>query len=91
MAFVNWTSEAWQDLDAISAYIGARNLPAAERLSELIYTTAEKLGDHPYIYREGREPGTREVVAHPNYIIVYSVAEYTVRILRVLHAAQQYP
>jgi toxin ParE1/3/4 len=91
MAFVNWTSEAFQDLDDITVYVGSRNLPAAHRLADLIYGCAEQLADYPYIGREGREPGTRELIAHPNYVIVYAVRDQTVRVLRVLHAAQRYP
>ena len=37
------------------------------------------------------DEGTRELVAHPNYVIVYRVSETTVEIVNVLHARQQYP
>ncbi|WP_422137111.1 type II toxin-antitoxin system RelE/ParE family toxin [Endozoicomonas sp. ALD040] len=52
---------------------------------------AEKLMDFPKIGRVGRVVGTRELVAWGNYIIVYKVSETTIRILRILHAAQQWP
>ena len=52
---------------------------------------AEKLGTGPYLYRSGREPGTRETVVHPNYILVYAVQANSIRILRLLHTRQQYP
>ena len=35
--------------------------------------------------------GTREMVVRPNYIVVYADDLQTVTILRVLHAAQQWP
>jgi toxin ParE1/3/4 len=35
--------------------------------------------------------GTRELVVHPNYILIYLVGEDVVEIIRVLHAHQQYP
>jgi plasmid stabilization system protein ParE len=41
--------------------------------------------------RPGREAGTRELVAHKNYILVYDVTADMVRVLRVLHAARQWP
>ena len=91
MARVAWTSEAYVDLDAITLYVGERNPAAAERLAETIWSAAERLGDQPFAYRGGREPGTREAVVHPNYIVVYSVGADAVRILRVLHASRQYP
>ena len=46
---------------------------------------------HPTLYRPGRVGGTREMVLRTNYIVVYEVDESCVRILRLLHAAQQWP
>ena len=47
--------------------------------------------EHPYLYRTGRVPGTREIVAHPNYIVVYRVTAERIEVVRVLHARQEYP
>ena len=52
---------------------------------------AERLVDHPFMYRRGRVLVTREAVVHPNYIVVYHVAEDATDILNVLHSRQQYP
>ncbi len=44
--------------------------------------------------RIGRVEGTREMVVWANYIIVYQEDAFSVRILRILrilHAAQQWP
>jgi len=41
--------------------------------------------------RVGRVDGTREIVVRRNYIIIYAENPGTVTILRVLHAAQQWP
>lgn len=35
--------------------------------------------------------GTREMVVHPNYVVVYQESKTEVVILRVLHARQQWP
>ena len=43
------------------------------------------------MYRSGRVPGTREAVAHPNYILIYKVGADAVEIVNVIHSRRQYP
>ncbi|MHB1723530.1 MAG: type II toxin-antitoxin system RelE/ParE family toxin [Acidiferrobacter sp.] len=50
-----------------------------------------RLAPHPDIGRPGRVTGTRELVAYTNSIVIYDVVGDTVRILRILHAARQWP
>ena len=45
----------------------------------------------PYLFRPGHVAGTRELVVHPNYIVVYQVGTDVIDVLRVLHSRQQYP
>ena len=52
---------------------------------------AAKLPEFPRLYRAGRVEGTREMVVWANYIVVYEEDPIMVRILRVLHGAQQWP
>lgn len=86
-----WTEEAEQDRDSIYDRIEAENPPAAVELDMRFDRRAEQLVGHPLIGRAGRVPGTRELVVRPNYLLVYDIDGDTVRILRVLHAAQQWP
>ena len=86
-----WTPEALQDRDVIYDYIEADNPIAALALDELLAEKAARLIDHPGQGRIGRVAGTRELVAHQNYIVVYQVTTNAVAILRVLHAAQRWP
>ena len=85
-----WTPEAIQDRSEIYDYIEADNPVAALTLDELFAEKARYLVDHPGLGRPGRVAGTRELVVHPNYILVYDVAGNRVRVLRVLHAARQW-
>ena len=57
----------------------------------MVYRRAETLPHHPHAFRQGRLPGTREMVIHPNYILVYSAAEGAITILRLLHSARKWP
>jgi toxin ParE1/3/4 len=86
-----WSAEALDDLETIISFIADRNVAAAERLQNMIEHVAQQLPEHPYLYRVGRVPGTREALVHPNYILVYQVTDELVDVLAVLHARQQYP
>ena len=63
-----WRAGALDDLEAILTYIAERDITAAERLNASIEACAERLPEHPFMFRPGRVPGTREAVVHPNYI-----------------------
>lgn len=86
-----WTPEAAKDRDVIYDYIEADNPTAALTLDELFAEKATRLVDHPGLGHAGRVPGTRELVVHRNYVLVYDTAASVVRILRVLHAAREWP
>ena len=87
---VEWRPLARAQLGEILDYIGDRNIVAASELYQNIQAATSALPQHPYLYRFGRVPGTREIVVHPNYLVVYRVTD-RIEILTVLHARQQYP
>ena len=91
MRDLEWKATAVADLMAIVDYIADDNPDAAQALKEDIEAKVSRLREHPQLYRTGRVAGTREMVVRSNYIVVYTEAARTVRILRVLHAAQQWP
>lgn len=86
-----WTRPAADDRKEIREYIAQENPAAALALDELFSEKAGRLTDHPNLGRWGRVSGTRELVAHHNYILIYDVTDDSVRVLRVLHAARQWP
>ena len=86
-----WRPAAFEDRAAIMDYIAEDNPGAALDLDELIEEKASDLIDHPRLYKPGRMKGTREMVVHPNYVVVYQENKTEVVILRVLHARQQWP
>ena len=87
-----WSADAEDDTAEIIRFVAEQNPLAAEKLWGLLHDSVLPLSDHPYLYRKSdRVPGTREIVAHPNYIVVYRVEREEICILRVLHARQQYP
>lgn len=88
---VYWTPEALQDRDDIYSLIEAENPAAALSLDEMFEAKAIPLENHAEMGRPGRVPGTRELIVHRNYILVYDVISDAVRILSVLHARRQWP
>ncbi|MCK9367492.1 MAG: type II toxin-antitoxin system RelE/ParE family toxin [Metallibacterium scheffleri] len=88
---LRWSAKALDELDAIAAYIALFNPAAAEELQALIEASVLPLSEHPYLYRAGRVAGTRELVVHPNYIVIYRVLADPIEIIGVLHAHREYP
>ena len=91
MRDLEWKAIAVADLMAIVDYISDENPDAAQALKEDIEAKIFRLRENPRLYRTGRVEGTREMVVRSNYLVVYAVDAHTVTILRVLHAAQQWP
>jgi addiction module RelE/StbE family toxin len=84
-----WTPEAQQDRNDIYDYIEADNPAATLTLDELFAKNAARLLEHPGLGRIGRVKGTRKLVVHPNYVVIYDLAGDRVRVLRMIHAARQ--
>lgn len=88
-----WQRKALQDRENIMGYIAIDNPVAAIELDLEFEEKAEMARQHPKMYKLGRVKGTREIVAHPNYVVVYRFdeADKTVIVLRVLPTAQKWP
>jgi addiction module RelE/StbE family toxin len=87
-----WTVSARRDLRSQVAYVAERNPDAARRLQFAIRQSVEGLADLPYKGRPGRVEETRElVIVGTPYAVIYRIRESSVRILRVLHGAQDWP
>jgi len=88
---LEWRQTARADLLAIVDYISDDNPEAAQRFKDDIESCTARLPEYPKLYRAGRVAGTREMVVRTNYVVVYAEDIRAVSILRVLHAAQQWP
>jgi toxin ParE1/3/4 len=89
---VSWTERALASLDDALAYVAADSPAAAERLLIRILDSAESLSE---LTERGRtvpalgEPQLRELVIPP-YRLVYEYDKSQVRILALLHTAQEF-
>ncbi len=89
---LEWSVFAQADRNAIFDYIEAESPQAAIIVDDRIRMQVEALAQFPLSGRSGRVEGTRELVIHRTpYIAAYRIQGKTVRILRVLHGAQQWP
>jgi toxin ParE1/3/4 len=88
---VLWSTKAQSDLERLVGYVASDSAGAAEALRTRIEAAIEPASQFPYMFRAGRLSGTREVVAHPNYIIVYRVLATHIQVDAIVHARQQYP
>lgn len=91
MLAIEWTDEARQDLRQIVHYVAEHNPSAAVKLGQAIEESTWPLSEHPYLFRAGRVSGTREIVAHKNYIVVYRITLTCIEVLRVMHARRNFP
>lgn len=53
--------------------------------------TAARLVDHPELGRPGRIAGTRELLPHESYRLVYEIDGQAVWILALVHTARLWP
>jgi toxin ParE1/3/4 len=89
---IRWTTDAVNDLEQIFGHIAKENPTAARDVMRTITERIGRLGTFSNLGRVGQVTGTRELVFTPMpYIAVYRVKENAVEILRVYHAAQDWP
>ncbi len=88
---VVWTPEALQDRVDVWDYISPDDPRAAIRMDELFSDAAATLADHPKLGKLGKIQGTRELIPHENYRLVYEISGETVWVLALIHTSRQWP
>ncbi|KAK45020.1 translation repressor RelE [Caballeronia jiangsuensis] len=88
---VVWTPEALQDREDVWDYIAEDNPAAAARMDELFSAVAGRLAVHAQLGRPGKIAGTREMIAHENYRLVYEIDGDDVWVLALVHTSRRWP
>lgn len=88
---VLWAPEAEQDRADIMNHIVADSPSAAIRMDLLFGEAASRLADHPFMGKPGHIPGTRELIPHPSYRLVYTINQDTIWVLALVHTARLWP
>lgn len=86
-----WTRPARADRHEIYEFIAADNVRAARKMDLIFAEKAKILARFPELGRLGRVSGTRELLAHRHYFLIYRIHEDAVQILRLLHTSRQWP
>ena len=86
-----WTPEAERGRDDIWLYIAADNLRAATKLDELFSDAVARLAGNPQLGRTSKIAGTRELIPHESYRLVYEIDGETVWVLALVDTARQWP
>jgi toxin ParE1/3/4 len=87
-----WSLRATRDLRELITYIAEDSPKNAELVNSRILKSVELLDGMPLCGREGRVPGTRElVVGRTPYIVVYQMDSDQPRILRIYRGARKWP
>ena len=86
-----WASPAEQDRTDILEYIARDNLLAAVQLDERFKEAAARLAEYPMMGHPGHIAGTREVIPHESYRLIYEVDSEEVRILALVHTSRMWP
>ena len=84
-----WSNESLSEIEKIVQYIAKDNVTATVSLADTIFELTERvLTENAKIGRPGRVEGTRELVVHSSYIVVYRLRRENIEILTIRHTAR---
>jgi len=72
-------------------HIAADSPRAAVRMDVLFAEAAQTLATFPLKGRVGKIAGTRELIPHESYRLVYEIADDVVWVLALVHTSRQWP
>ena len=88
---VKWLKVALDNMATIANYIAQDNADRATTFVQEIREKTNVLADFPSVGRVGRVAGTRELIVHKNYLVIYRMRGPNIEIIRVRHTAQKHP
>lgn len=88
---IKWSPEAEADRLEIFEYIAAYDSAAAERLNATFDRAVDRIRRFPFSARQGKLPGSRELIPHPSYRIVYEIRGDIIWLAAIFHTSRQWP
>jgi len=86
-----WTKNAVQDREKIWDYLHTVNPKAALEMDRRFTEAVSRIAQHPEAGPVGVIAGTREIIPHPSYRLVYQLDQEVVWIMAIVHTAQMWP
>jgi len=86
-----WTRPARNDRREVFEFIQADSVRAACKIDTIFAEKAALLTRFSELGHPGRVPGTRELLAHRHYFLIYRIRGDQIQILRLLHTSRQRP
>jgi len=88
---IAWSEEAVDDFDSAITYVALDSKRSAGLVAQRIENAIAGLATMP-IGRQGRVAGSYEKpVQKTPYVIAYSLSDTTIRVLRIIHGARDWP
>jgi len=88
---VRWTRQAIRDRASIFDYLVAKNPLAALSVDQSFEQASIQLGQFPHAGKIALVLGTRELLPHPSYRLIYEVTNGQLAILAIVHTSRQWP
>jgi len=86
-----WAKRATLARSDLIDYIAEDNVLAALEVDDTITAATFRLAEFPLLGKPGRIDGTRELVIHQHYILVYEIVDDAILVLMVLHTSRLWP
>ncbi|MFI8644178.1 type II toxin-antitoxin system RelE/ParE family toxin [Pseudomonas iridis] len=86
-----WTKNAVQDREDIWDYLHAENPKAALEMDRRFTEAASRISQNPKIGPPGIISGTREIIPHSSYRLVYQLDPDVIWIMALVHTARAWP
>ncbi|WP_116602828.1 type II toxin-antitoxin system RelE/ParE family toxin [Cupriavidus alkaliphilus] len=86
-----WTALARRDRTLIFDFIAQDDVEVAARLDERFLHAAERLCAFPVLAPTGSVQGTRELVVHEHYRLIYEIEGDAVLVLALVHTSRCWP
>ena len=88
---IHWSKQAVLDMRVIGRRVAVDSPVSARRLLLRIIAKVQTLATFPEIGQAGSRAGTREMVVHTKYLVVYRIFPDGIHIIRVKHSARKRP